>query len=798
MGSVLLQIRSLGSEKDVYVSTCAPKWQAVLRGLTIGLAAALVVLLAWHPLAVSQAQSTSGSVIHIVRWGENLTTIAARYGVTVQAIVQANGLANPNWIYVGQRLVIPTTPPPAPQPSGTVIRHVIQRGDTLSALAVRYGCTISAIVQANRLINPSYIWVGQVLLIPSGGSTVPAQGVYYRVRAGDTLARIAYRYGVSSWAVAQANNLYNPSLIHVGQLLLIPGGSEPAPRTPTAVEGWVGIVASNPPGAQYDDYFEDATGGRYGISSSDGQVLQKLIELRNTGRVIQVWGKLARGVPDVNGVQIDVTRFQELQSSAVESWTGKIIKLPAGAQYDDYFERDDGTRYGIGSTSAAIEEQIKDFRWSGALIRVWGQLLSNTADYNGSQIVVSRIEIVWEPGMPTPTPGPTSTPVPGTTPTPVPTSAVLPTCVPPTTSMVPLGPVPLPSPGPSKPVRMSSPEYGMEVNVWGVGDCITDRDLRLVKDAGFTWAKQLFRWRDIEAKKGQFEWREADRIVAMAAKYNLDLAIAVAYQPEWAGGGYPLNGPPNNMADFADFMGALAKRYQGLVRAYEIWPGPNVKENWGGQSPDPTRYAEMLIDAYWYVKRADPFAIVISGGLVQGAKHDATMIPPISFFQTMYDVQGVRNAADAFGVEALGFKAAPENTPEDAAKPDLNNHYPATAELNRTWCFRSIEVLYQASLPPSPYPRPDRQWVVTRLGWTTDTRERSFTRWAAVSEETKADLLRRAYSWAKQNWSGWIGVMFVPLTDARATPQNDVYWWSVVNPDGSARAAYYALKGMAK
>ena len=98
----------------------------------------------------------------------------------------------------------------------------------------------------------------------------------------------------------------------------------------------------------------------------------------------------------------------------------------------------------------------------------------------------------------------------------------------------------------------------MEVNIWGMGDCISDRDLRLVKDAGFTWVKQLFRWRDIEVQKDQFDWSEADRVVGMVSKYELDMAIAVAYQPEWAGGNYPLNGPPRNMADFAEFMSALA------------------------------------------------------------------------------------------------------------------------------------------------------------------------------------------------------------------------------------------------
>jgi len=341
---------------------------------------------------------------------------------------------------------------------------------------------------------------------------------------------------------------------------------------------------------------------------------------------------------------------------------------------------------------------------------------------------------------------------------------------------------------------MASPEYGMSINVWGMGNCITDRDMRLVKEAGFTWVRQVFPWRAIEKRNDEFTWNEADRIVGMAAKYELDLAIAVAYQPEWAGGGYPLNGPPRNMADFKQFMGELARRYKGLVRAYEIWPGPNVSKNWGGQSPDPYRYAEMLVDGYWGIKEQDPFAMVISGGLVQTALHDGTSKPPIEFFKVLYEETDANQASDVWGVEALGFRAAPENSPQDLAHPDLNNHFPATAELNMTWGFRSVEVLHDyAAVRPL-----QKQFVVTKMGWTTDPNERSWTHWAQVSEEVKADHLRRAYRWAKDNWSGWMGVMFVPLTDARLTMNDEDYWWSVVDPTGCPRLSYEVLKDMSK
>jgi len=97
--------------------------------------------------------------IHIVQRGETLYSIARRYGVDVWTIARANGITNPNCIYVGQRLVIP-----AGQPVGTV--HVVQPGEMLTRIALRYGVDVWAIARANNITNLNHIYVGQRLIIP--------------------------------------------------------------------------------------------------------------------------------------------------------------------------------------------------------------------------------------------------------------------------------------------------------------------------------------------------------------------------------------------------------------------------------------------------------------------------------------------------------------------------------------------------------------------------------------------------------------------------------------------------------
>lgn len=135
--------------------------------------------------AVPTVFGQGSDVTHVVQPGENLFRIALRYGVSVQAVAQANNLANPNLIYVGQSLKIPaagTTPPPTNQPTTTPATqtpppasgstYTVAAGDNLSRIAQRFGTTVPAIAQANNIANVNLIYVGQVLKIPAGGTVV--------------------------------------------------------------------------------------------------------------------------------------------------------------------------------------------------------------------------------------------------------------------------------------------------------------------------------------------------------------------------------------------------------------------------------------------------------------------------------------------------------------------------------------------------------------------------------------------------------------------------------------------------
>jgi LysM repeat protein len=115
----------------------------------------------------------------------------------------------------------PTTPPGTP---GAPIVHVVQRGENLFRIALRYNTTVDAIAAANGIRNPQLIYVGQKLTIPQGGGTTPPSGggQTHVVQPGENLFRIALRYGTTPQAIAAANNLPNIHLIYAGQVLRIP------------------------------------------------------------------------------------------------------------------------------------------------------------------------------------------------------------------------------------------------------------------------------------------------------------------------------------------------------------------------------------------------------------------------------------------------------------------------------------------------------------------------------------------------------------------------------------------------
>lgn len=150
-----------------------------------------------------------------IRYGDTLSELAIEYNTTVERLVELNNIANPNLIYAGDTLIVPTS-----DPSSNITQiYVVQYGDTLSKIAQEYGTTVATLASINNIQNVNLIYVGQIIKIPS--SSYDMSHRLYVVKRGDTLWGISRRFGVSIARIVMLNRIANPNLIYPGNVLRI-------------------------------------------------------------------------------------------------------------------------------------------------------------------------------------------------------------------------------------------------------------------------------------------------------------------------------------------------------------------------------------------------------------------------------------------------------------------------------------------------------------------------------------------------------------------------------------------------
>lgn len=166
--------------------------------------------------------SAGGTTTITIQRGQTLSGIALEYNTTVQILVELNNIANPNLIYAGSTLIVPsgetTIDTDGNSTSGQTI-YVVQRGDTLNKIAAEFGTTARAIAVENNIRNINLIYVGQRLIIPT--NRYDLNHTLYKIQWGDTLWSISRRYGVPIATIVRLNRIQNPNLIYAGSTIRI-------------------------------------------------------------------------------------------------------------------------------------------------------------------------------------------------------------------------------------------------------------------------------------------------------------------------------------------------------------------------------------------------------------------------------------------------------------------------------------------------------------------------------------------------------------------------------------------------
>lgn len=177
-----------------------------------------------------QESDNNKVIYYTVQSGDTLSSIATRYGVTVENLASINGLSNPNLIYPGEVLKI------YPENNRNIVNrdkmefsstYIVRLGDTLSFIARRFDTTVNDLVELNDIANPNLIYPGEILKIPTVGnedsksSSARQYTKTYIVQRGDTLTSISRKFDISVDRLAEINNIQDINLIYPGQVLKI-------------------------------------------------------------------------------------------------------------------------------------------------------------------------------------------------------------------------------------------------------------------------------------------------------------------------------------------------------------------------------------------------------------------------------------------------------------------------------------------------------------------------------------------------------------------------------------------------
>lgn len=186
---------------------------------------------------ISSIQYAAANEVHVVQPGETLSEIAKQYGTTVASLRQLNSLQDANFVWYGQRLVVDQGGSvfAEPQSAGAYQSYRVKAGDSLTKLARRYGLSVTQLAQINGISPLRWLYSGQQLRLPisptfvqAAQSAAPADFQRYTVRPGDTLTRLAREHGISLSRLMSVNGLSLAQWLYVGQVLLVPAELVPA------------------------------------------------------------------------------------------------------------------------------------------------------------------------------------------------------------------------------------------------------------------------------------------------------------------------------------------------------------------------------------------------------------------------------------------------------------------------------------------------------------------------------------------------------------------------------------------
>lgn len=358
-----------------------------------------LILLLGAPLAASAQADSPEGVGYVIQSGDTLSSIADRFGLTVEAIVAANEMANPNQIQSGTVILLPGVN----WVSGTLDRRLVDFGETVRTLTRRYQLPPVTFSRLNGVASPGQLFVGYPAMLPTG-SGERLDGGRGALATGESALEFSVRHGISAWALAAQNQLAAPGVALAGDVWLLPGvagsgpGGLPSPITELSLsplpltQGRTIVVRASAGGAEMSISGELVDKELNFFAQSDGSLaaLQGLHALLPEGLYPFM----------VSGTMPDGSEFSFSQQVAVRSggYSSETLTVPAEYLDDALSQRENEL---VESITAPVSlEKL----WSGAFVlpTPFGDVINSyfgtRRSYNGSPFNFFHSGVDWGGG----------------------------------------------------------------------------------------------------------------------------------------------------------------------------------------------------------------------------------------------------------------------------------------------------------------------------------------------------------------------------------------------------------------
>lgn len=326
-----------------------------------------------------------------------------------------------------------------------------------------------------------------------------------------------------------------------------------------------------------------------------------------------------------------------------------------------------------------------------------------------------------------------------------------------------------------------------------------EAQLQMISDAGFGWIRQQFEWAEIEVDgRGRFTdsrndvdgdgqidtidaWAKYDRIVDLTEQYGLQIQARLDNPPAWSHANPAVGSfaPPDDLQDFVNYAAAVAERYKGRIRFYQVWNEPNIYPEWGEQPVNPEGYTDLLCRTYAALKAVDPEIVVISASLAPTISLTGRDLNDFIFLERMYNA-GAGNCFDVMSVQGYGLNSGPTD----------RRMRPTTINVARNLYIRDLMVAHGDAHKPIWIS--EAAWNFVPPPEVEPNIEGYRYMFGQVTPQQAADYMPQLYERAQKEWP-WVGVMnywfFTRAGDwERSQP---MYYFRMVEPDYSPQKPTY-------